>query len=159
MRRLLILVLVAISSPFASAQEPVYAIYGAKAQGSLGTVTSVNVGILPSGKQAECLRQIEVFETAVSRSKSAAGPELIPSKCVASLPENLQPMVFGLPLVDAYVVKQSGDWAPIYTAWYGLSGTDPTSMCERLISGMRATLKPGQVNVTCLAPKSVRKKS
>ena len=152
MRRSLASALLASTASFAGAQPPLYAMYGITA----GKVRSVNVGILPSGNKAECLRQIEVFEAAARRSRTSAGPELIPSSCVASLPNDLAPMVLGLTLADAYVVEQSGDWAPIYTAWYGLPTADPEGMCERLVKGMRTSLKPSHAVVACLAPKPPR---
>ena len=151
--RIALAVLTATAALPASAQGPIYAIYGTKAVGPAGTVTSVNVGILPSGKQADCMRQIENFESAVRRTRTTAGPELIASRCAVSVPKELKPMVDRQVLPDAFVVKQSGDWAPIYTAWYGLLGSDPVAMCNRLVSGMRATLKPGQVDVECFPPK------
>lgn len=153
MHRLPLAALLASLPLAASAQTPLYAVYGIKKPGSQGVVTTLNVGLLPRGELAECRRQIEVFEAAVRRTQTAAGPELLPSQCVAVPPQRLQPMVQGLALPDAYVIKQAGNWAPVYTAWYGLSADDPAAMCGRLVEGLQAKFKPGQVEVTCLPPK------
>lgn len=107
MHRPIITALLASLCQLASAQTPVYAIYGTMAEGNLGTVKSVNVGILPSGKQAECLRQIEVFEAAVRRSTVAGGPELVPSMCVTTLPGKLQPMILERQLKDRCICCQT----------------------------------------------------
>jgi hypothetical protein len=56
------------------------------------------------------------------------------------LPKDLQPMLRNEKLPDAYVLKQSGNWAPIYTAWYGLPTANPAEMCTQLINGMRKKL-------------------
>jgi len=141
----------------AAAQTALYAIYGTKATGFAGTVTSINVGVLPSGKREECERHIAVFEAAFRRSKLPSSVELIPSQCASVVPASLLPMVIGLRLPDAYVVKQSGNWAPVFTAWYGLSTIDPT-MCSRLVEAMRSKLNPKEVEVGCLPPSSTESK-
>jgi hypothetical protein len=114
------------------AQTTVYAAYGMEVTNERGVFKNVNVGLLPSGKISDCRNQIDV--------------------CVFSLPANLQPMVNGKRLPDAYVLKQSGNWAPIYSAWYGLPSNDSKEICARLISGMRQNLTAEQADIKCLPP-------
>jgi hypothetical protein len=133
------------------AQTTVYAAYGMEVTNERGVFKNVNVGLLPSGKISDCRNQIDVYERAVRRT--AAKPiKLLRSECVFSLPANLQPMVNGKRLPDAYVLKQSGNWAPIYSAWYGLPSNDSKEICARLISGMRQNLTAEQADIKCLPP-------
>lgn len=134
----------------AIAQTPIYAVYGIEVTNERGTFKTVNVGLLPSGTTSACRNQIDVYERAVLRTSSRM--KLIRSECIFTLPVDLQPMVRDERLPDAYVLKQSGNWAPLYSAWYGLPNRKPNEICAQLIAGMRKKLTAEQADVKCLPP-------
>lgn len=142
----------------AFSQVPIYAIYGVERTGSDGIVRTLNVGTLPSGVISDCQNQINVFEAGVRRVHQNANVKLIPSSCAYLLPEHLQPMLNDQKLPNAYVLKQSGNWAPIYTAWYGLPTAEPAEVCAQLIGGMRKTLTADKADIKCLTPSGTTKK-
>jgi hypothetical protein len=131
--------------------SPIYAIYGIKGT-TQGGARSVNVGVIPSGNQAECQRQIDIYERGMRERGVPQGVELIPSTCTANLHPELRQMVDGHRLKGVYVVIASGDWAPVFTAWYDMPPSDPASMCQRLVAGMRSTLPASKANISCLQP-------
>jgi hypothetical protein len=139
-------------------QVPVYAIYGVERQGEHGIVKTLNVGTLPSGTLSDCQNQIDVFEAAIHRVNQTGAIKLIPSSCAYMLSKELQPMMRDEKLPDAYVLKQSGKWAPIYTAWYGLATAKPAEICSQLIDGMRKNLTADKAQIQCLSPLEIRKK-
>jgi len=142
----------------AFSQAPIYAVYGMELVGPNGTIKAINVGIIPSGSSSDCQRQIDAASRGHSRADPDGHAHLLPSTCVFTVPDNLQPMVNGQPLADAYVLKQSGAWAPIYTAWYGLPINDPTEICNRLINGTKSTPLTSQIDVQCQIPARARRK-
>jgi hypothetical protein len=135
-----------------------YAIYGVERQGENGIIKTLNVGALPSGILSECENQINVFEAAFHRTNQNGAVKLIPSSCAYMLPKDLQPMLRNEKLPDAYVLKQSGNWAPIYTAWYGLPTANPAEMCTQLINGMRKKLTADKADLQCFAASGSGKK-
>jgi hypothetical protein len=139
-------------------KEPVYAIYGVELQGEHGIVKTINVGTLPSGILSDCKNQINVYEAAIHRTNQNGAARIIPSSCAYVLPADLQPLLRSEKLPDAYVLKQSGNWAPIYTAWYGLSTAKSSEMCAQLIGGMRRVLTADRVDIQCFAPSEAKKK-
>lgn len=140
----------------AFAQVPIYAIYGVERPGERGMVKTLNVGTLPSGVISDCQNQIDVFEASVRRVSQNGTIKLIPSSCMYMLPPDLQPMIRGEKLPDAYVLKQSGNWAPIYTAWYGLPINKPAELCAQLIAGMRKKLTTDKAEIECFTPSDTR---
>lgn len=127
-------------------------------QGEQGNVKTLNVGTLPSGVISDCQNQIDVFEAAIHRVSQNGTVRLLPSSCVYMLPPNLQPMIRDEKSPDAYVLKQSGNWAPIYTAWYGLSTVKPAEICAKLIAGMRKNLASDKAEIQCFIPAGTSKK-
>lgn len=140
------------------AQTPIYAIYGVEMIGPNGAIKTLNVGILPSDSNSDCQRHIDAFTRGNNRADPTGRSRLLPSSCVFTVPENLQPLIREQPLADAYVLKQSGNWAPIYTAWYGLPMNEPVGMCNRLIDGIRKGLGTNQVDVRCKIPAMAQSK-
>ncbi len=137
----------------AYAQVPVYAIYGIKNVSQQSSVTSVNVGVIPSGNMSECQRQIEVYEGGMRRRGLPPQIELVPSKCTSALSPEFQTMVRGGRVKDAYIVQTSNrSWAPVFTAWYNVPRSDPEATCKKLVDGMRATLPEARADLSCLPP-------
>lgn len=136
-----------------TAQTTVYAVYGMELTNERGDFKTVNVGLLPSGKISDCKNQIEMYERAVRRTASQA-LKLLQSKCVFTLPGDLQPIIDEKRLPDAYVLKQSksGKWAPIYSAWYGLPSNAPKEICSKIIAGMRRIVTAEQAEIKCSPP-------
>ena len=146
-----LLAAVLATNAHAQTVSPIYAIYGIKGS-TQGGVRSVNVGVIPSGNQAECQHQIDVYEKGMRERGVPQGIELIPSTCTASLHPDLRQMVQGQRLKGVYITITSGDWAPVFTAWYDVPPSDPSSMCQRLLAGMRSTLPAAKATVSCLQP-------
>lgn len=147
----LVLLVATLATAHARPASSIYAIYGIKSTAQSG-IRSVNVAVIPSGSQSECQHQIDVYERGMRKRGIPQGIELIPSSCTMSLHPDLRQMVQGHRLKGAYIVITSGEWAPVYTAWYHMPPSDPGSMCQRLIAGMRATLTGSKANFACLQP-------
>jgi hypothetical protein len=148
---------IALLTVFASASNgqtpaPAYAIYGIKNTSQQSQVTSINVGVIPTGNLVECQRQIDVFEGGMRKRGLPANVQLVPSKCTVTLSPEFQAMVRGQRLKDVYVVVASGDWAPVFTAWYNIPPSDPAAVCKQLLEGMRATLPSSKATFNCQPP-------
>jgi len=147
---LVLLALAVAGSVLAQPFTPAYAIYGIR--NTDNQVTSINVGVIPTGSQAECLRQIEVYETGMRKRGLPAHIQLVPSKCTSELSADFQRMVDGHPIKDAYVVVIWKEWAPIFNAWYNLSPSDPTEVCKTLVDNVRMTIPPRTADIDCRHP-------
>jgi hypothetical protein len=144
----------AVLSAHAQLSKPIYAIYGVKNISRESSVTSVNVGVIPSGSMTECQRQIQVYETGARRRGLPSQLELIPSLCTTTLDPEFQVMVQGGRIDRAYVlITSNASWAPVFTAWYNLAPGDPNAICQKLIEGTRVTVSTAQADLTCLPPR------
>ena len=139
----------------AIAQEPqtLYAIYGMVATGANGTVKSVNIGVLPRGILSECQNQVDTYTKKINQLNKPRQVDPIPTRCTNKLPNDLSDIILDKPLSNAYVTKVSGNWAPIYTAWYGLSLKNSAEMCQQLVERLAQQQRDQQVQVSCLPPK------
>jgi hypothetical protein len=149
-----IALLLSVFAPTSNGQTPTpkYAIYGIKNTSQQSQVTSINVGVIPTGNLVECQRQIDVYEEGMRKRGLPANVQLVPSKCTATLSTEFQAMVRGQRLKDAYVVVASGDWAPVFTAWYNIPPSDTAAVCKQLLDGMRATLPSSKATFNCQPP-------
>lgn len=139
---------------FGQSVAPIYAIYGSKVVGEGDVVYSVSVGILPSGRTSDCQHQIAVFETGFKKGNTTGRAALLPSQCVTTLKPELKDMVDGRRIPNAYVIRISGNWAPVFAAWYNLPPSDPHTMCKKLVDGTRLTIPPSQAEIICIPPQS-----
>ena len=139
----------------AMAQEPqtLYAIYGMVATGPKGPVKSVNIGVLPRGILSECQHQVDTYINKINQLNRPQQIDPIPSGCTNKLPNDLSDIILDKPISNAYVTKVSGNWAPIYTAYYGLSLKNSAEVCQTLVERIAQQQRDPQVEVNCLPPK------
>jgi|GEM_PF-5731126 len=135
-----------------SVREPLYAIYGFKIGGPAEELSSTNIGVIPSGDEGDCQKHIIAGEKGFQKSGSAGMATRIKSECASTLSAEYQEAVLGHPILDAYVVKISGNWAPIYTIWRGFTTEDSENRCQMLVEQVQRGLARDQISVSCLPP-------